>query len=110
MNKNLKKLKKEIKRGLKDIGFKKSCKDLKEEFLLKEKTAIFNKGFNSFWVEHNQPEISELENGYIVDGTETFLPLCIKKATKRIIEARKYSKVVVSCYNFKRKEESWFTI
>ena len=106
MNKNLKKLKKQIKRNLKGIGFKRSCRNLKEDFLRKHKTAIFNNSFHPSWEVFPQPEISELENGYIVDGTETFLPLCIKKATKRIIEARKYSKVVVSCYNCKRKEES----
>ena len=110
MNKNLKKLKKQIKRNLKGIGFKRSCRNLKEDFLRKHKTAIFNNSFHPSWEVFPQPEICELENSHIVDGTETFLPLCIKKATKRIIEARKYSKVVVSCYNFKRKEESWFTI
>ena len=110
MNKKMKKLKKEIKRNMRDIAFKKSCKDLKEEFLLKEKTAIFNKGFNSLWVEYPQPEMGEIENGYVVDNTNTFLPLSVEKATKRIIELRKHSKVAVSCYNFREKEESWFTI
>ena len=111
MNKKLKRLKKEIKRGLKDIGFKKSCKDLKKKFLKKEKTAICNGGFfHPSWESFPQPEICELQNGYVVDGTDCFLPLSINKAIEKIIKQKKYSKVVVSCYNFKKKEESWFTV
>ena len=110
MNKNLKKLKKQIKRKLKEIGFKRSCRNLKEDFLRKHKTAIFNNSFHPSWEVFPQPEICELENNYIVDGTNCFLPLSINKATEKIIKQKKYSKVVVSCYDFKRKEESWFTI
>jgi len=111
MNKKLKRLKKEVKRNLREIGFKKSCKNLKKKFLKDKKTAIFNNGFfHPSWEVFPQPAISELENGYIVDGTEAFLPLSINRATKEIIRWKRYSKVVVSCYNFSKKEESWFTI
>jgi hypothetical protein len=84
MNKKNRILKKRIKRGLKDIGYKKSCKNLKESFLKENKTAIYNGGFfHPSWEVFPQPSISELENGYIVDGTETFLPLCVKKQLKK---------------------------
>ena len=94
MNKKLKRLKKKIKRELKDIGYKKSCEVLKEVFLKENKTAIYNDGFfHPSWTKYSHPEVAELENGYIVDGTEIFLPLCVKKATKKIIEWKKISKL-----------------
>ena len=110
MNKKLKRLKKEIKRNLKEIGFKRSCRNLKEDFLRKNKTEILIILSTLPGKVFPRSEICELENSRIVGDTNCFLPLSIEKATKKIIEWKKYSKVVVSCYNSKKKEESWFTI
>ena len=112
MNKKMKILKKAIKRNMKDIEYKKSCSKLKKKFLIEQKTVIFNNGgFHPLWVAYSQPMVGEIsENGYLEEATESFLPLDVNKAIERILEAKKYSKVVVSCYNYKTNQMSWFTI
>lgn len=104
-------LKKKIKRNMKDIDFKRSARMLKLIFLKEQKTAIFDNGFHPLWAAYSQPMVGEIgENGYLEEATESFLPLDVNKAIERILEAKKYSKVVVSCYNYKINQMSWFTI
>lgn len=112
MNKKMRILKKAIKRNMKDIEYKKSCYQLKKKFLIEQKAVIFDNGcFHPLWAVYSQPMVGEIdENGYLEEGTESFLPLNVCKATKRIIEARRGAKVVVSCYNYKTNQMSWFTI
>mgnify|MGYP001492238188 CR=1 FL=1 len=111
MNKKLRKTKKDIKRNLRDIGFKKSCKMIKKAFYTNEKTAIFTNCFHPEWNNYPQPAIEELENGYILDNTERYLSLNISKATNTIVgyKLSRY-KVLVSCHNFKDNELNWFVI
>ena len=113
MNKKMKKLKKDIKRNLRDIGFKKSCKTLKTNFLTVFKTAIID---SSYYLESGsnlnlrQPLIEEVENGYVLENSGSFLPLNISKATEYILWCKKYTKVLVSCYNFQDMELNWTTM
>ena len=112
MNKKMRTLKKVIKRNMKDIEYKKSCSKLKKKFLIEQKTVVFDNGsFHPLWATYSQPIVGEIdENGYLDEATESFLPLNINKAIERILEARRYSKVVVSCYNYKTNQMSWFTV
>ena len=119
MNKKMKKLKKDIKRNLRDIGFKKSCKELKNNFLTTFKTAIFDSSyfneenpsnFHPVWGSLQQPLIEEIEDGYVLENSGCFLPLNTIRATNTILYWKKFSKVLVSCYNFKHMELNWTTI
>ena len=119
MNKKMKKLKKDAKRNLRDIGFKKSCKDLKNNFYQEFKTAIFDSSyfseentsnFHPCWRVLQQPLIEEIEGGNIVENSGCFLPLNIYKATNTILYWKKFSKVLISCYNFQDMELNWVTI
>ena len=118
MNKKTRKLKKDIKRNLKLIGFKRSCKMLKNNFLTTFKTAIYDNSyhmesgsnFHAAWEKLQQPLIEEIEQGYIVENSGCFLPLNVSKATNKILYWKKFNKVLVSCYNFKDMELNWITI
>ena len=118
MNKKTRKMKKDVKRSLRDIGFKKSCKTLKSNFLSVYKTAIYDSsyhlksGSNSHiaWENLQQPLIEEVENGYVLENSGCFLPLNISKATEYILWCKKYTKVLVSCYNFQDMELNWTTM
>ena len=115
MNKKIRKMKKDIKRNLREIGFKKSCKRLKQNFLQVFKTAIYDSSyggsnFHPMWENLQQPLLEEVEDGYIVENSGGFLPLDISKATQRILNWKGYSKVLVSCYNFQDMELNWTTI
>ena len=81
MNKKLKKLKKGIKREMRDIDYKRSSNSLKNKFLGEQRTAIFHNGFHPLWTEYSQPMVGEVENDFLVEDTEIFLPLDVKKAT-----------------------------
>ena len=118
MNKKLRKIKKDVKRNLRDIGFKKSCKELKNNFLTTFKTAIYDNSyhmesgsnFHAAWEKLQQPLIEEIEDGYVVENSGCFLPLNVSKATEYILWHLKYSKALVSCYNFQYMELNWTTI
>ena len=121
MNKKTKKLKKQIKRSLRDIGFKKSCKTLKNNFLSVFKTAIYDSSyfnenenpsyFHPVWGNLQQPLIEEIENGYILENSGGFLPLNITEATERIFIYKKYGeKICVTVFNFQDMEENWIVI
>lgn len=135
MNKKTRKLKKNIKRNLKLIGFKKSCKTLKNNFLSVFKTAIYDSSyfneenpsnFHPAWRVQPQPLIEEIgEDGIIVTNSECFLPLNIAEAATKILWHKKFnvdfihknnkffvadSKVLISCYNFQYMDLEWTTI
>lgn len=117
MNKKTRKIKKDIKRNLRDIGFKKSCKELKNNFLTTFKTAICDSSyfteenptnFHPVWRTLQQPIV--VEDGNIVENSGCFLPLNISKATTKILWYKKFNKVLISCYNFQYMELNWITI
>ena len=119
MNKKMKKIKKDIKRNLKLIGFKKSCKMLKNNFLTTFITAICDSSYYNYenssnfhpaWRVLQQPLIEEIEDGNIVENSGCFLPLNISKATTKILWYKKFNKVLISCYNFQYMELNWITI
>lgn len=118
MNKKMKKLKKDVKRNLKLIGFKKSCKILKNNFLTTFKTAICDSSYYNYenasnfhpaWRGDRRTPLI-IEYGNIVKNYGCFLPLNISKATTKILWYKKFNKVRISCYNFKQKELNWITI
>ena len=120
MNKKTRKIKKDIKRNLRGIGFKKSCKELKNNFLTTFKTAIYDSSysnedentsnFHSVWRTLQQPLIESIEDGNIVENSGSFLPLNISKATNAILYWKKFNKVLISCYNFQYMELNWIII
>ena len=119
MNKKTRNLKKDVKRNLRDIGFKKSCKTLKNNFLTTFKTAICDSSYCNYenssnfhpaWRVLQQPLIEEIEDGNIVENSGCFLPLNISKATNTILYWKKFNKVLISCYNFQYMELNWTTI
>ena len=122
MNKKMKKLKKDIKRKLVSIGFKKSCKDLKNNFLSVFKTAIYDSSyfteenptnFHPVWRTLQQPYTQDLdENGYVLDYISAFLPLNNTKVTKLIYKLYKRhgEKVCATVFNFQDMEENWIII
>jgi len=140
MNKKTRKIKKDIKRNLRGIGFKKSCKELKNNFLTTFKTAIYDSSysnedentsnfhsvwrtlqqpliesiedsnFHPVWRTLQQPLIESIEDGNIVENSGCFLPLNISKATNAILYWKKFNKVLISCYNFQYMELNWIII
>ena len=120
MNKKMKKMKKDIKRKLNSIEFKRSCKILKNNFLQEFKTAIYDgsyfndnentTNFHPAWGGYKQPLAEEIEDGNIVENSGCFLPLNISKATTKILWYKKFNKVLISCYNFQDMELNWITI
>ena len=106
MNKKQKKLKKDIKRGLESIQYKKVCKSLKDNFLRKYKTAIYD---NSYYTETNpnnfhenwgevHPTITSIENGN--DYTK-YAPLNMSKLINNLVDYlyknNNSSKYLVGC-------------
>ena len=122
MDKKMKKMKKDVKRKLVSIGFKKSCKDLKNNFLTVFKTAIYDSSyfneenpsnFHPVWKNLQQPYTQDLdENGYVLDYISAFLPLNNTKVTKLIYKLYKRhgEKVCVTVFNFQDMEENWIIV
>lgn len=123
MTKKIRKIKKDIKRQLNSIEFKRSCKNLKKNFLNVFKTAIYDSSyfnekenpcyFHPAWRVLQQPYIQELdENGYVLDHISAFLPLNVTKVVNHIsrVYKRHGEKVCVTIFNFQDMEENWIVI
>ena len=121
MNKKLRKLKKDVKRELISIGYKKAARDLKNEFLRKFKTAIYdssyinennlNGSFHPSWGE-NHPTITEYSDCW--GKSEQLATLNINRLSRQIayyMSKRDHSDpewYTVECYHPK-SGNSWVT-
>ena len=121
MNKKMKKIKKDIKRKLKSIGYKKAARDFKNEFLKKFRTAIYDSSyisennvngcFHAGWGE-NHPTITEYSDCW--GKNEMLAKLNINKLSSQIanyISKRDHSDpewYTVECYHPK-SGNSWVT-
>ena len=119
MNKKMRKLKKDVKRQLISIGYKKASRDLKNNFLSVFKTAIFDSSYfnedenpSSFhpgWGGYKHPTITTVSECW---GENTQLaPLSINKLSKQIAyyftKSREES-YIVECYH-EKYGNSWVT-
>ena len=120
MNKKMKKLKKDVKRQLISIGYKKACRDLKQNFLREFKTAIFDSSyfnedentsnFHPAWGGYKHPTITTASRSW---GENTQLaPLSINKLAKQIayyLTKSREEDYIVECYH-EKYGNSWVTI
>ena len=111
MNKKMKKMKKQIKRKLNSIEFKRSCKNLKKQFLQEFKTAIYDSSyftdenptnFHHGWGGYKHPTITTISECW---GENTQLaPLSINKLSKQIAYYFTKSReegYIIECYHEK---------
>ena len=120
MNKKTRKLKKDIKRELISIGYKKACRDLKQNFLREFKTAIYDSSyfteentsnFHPGWGGYKHPTITTVSECW--GESSKLASLNINKLSKEIacyiLKNSEQESYIVECYHFLSDNNSWVT-
>ena len=119
MNKKERKIKKDVKRKLISIGYKKACTDLKQAFYKEFKTAIFDSSyctdenpvsFHPGWGGYQHPTVTTVSENW--GDTTQLATLNINKLSKQIAyyltKSRDEESYIIECYHSKTGN-SWVT-
>ena len=111
MNKKERKERKNIKRQLRNIGYKRNSKKLKKEILMNNREILLpNNEYHPNWRLYNFPTISDLDlNGDVEEGTTQKISINITYASETIYRCKNSRcSMMISCYDFQKKKPNAF--